>query len=379
MIKTPYFQPMRKLLVFTFSLLFSAIYLGQIDQKTTSQKVDQFVNKQMKELEIPGMAIAVIQNGKVIKNETYGLANLDWKSKVTERTNFQIASCTKLLTSTLLLKTMFDKKISLEDQVSKYIIDCPKEWNDIKIENLISHSSGIADYYESDVYLPTEKIVDAVKKLPLVFKPGSKQQYAQSDFMVLSYIFEKIYNKPFVQILKDEVAVPLKMKDGAFDMEFKVNGQFLRTDVIPEKVTTYYNLNGKMQAYKYLYPQYTYPAGGYFASIDDVANWAISLDNELQFPKSFSDNYIYKTDKIAGKDADFSKVGWVTGKEDGVLYAGHSGGPGLADILRFPKEGYTIITLSNDGELLPGFSRAIAAFYIKELSPKLKIEKFERD
>lgn len=370
---------MKKVFVFTFGLLFFIFSFGQIDQKMANQKVDQFVNEQMKNLKIPGMAVALVQNGKIIKKTTYGLANMDWKNKVTEHTNFQIASCTKLLTSTLLLKTMYNKKISLEGPVSKYIIDCPKEWSDIKIENLISHSSGIADYYESDVYLPTEKIVEAVKKLPLVFKTGSKQQYAQSDFMVLSYIFEKIYNKPFVQILKDEVAIPLKMNDGGFDMEFKVNGQFLRTDIIPEKVTTYYSLNGKMQAYKYLYPQYTYPAGGYFASIDDMANWAISLDDELQFPRSFSDHYIFKTDKIAGKDADFSKVGWVTGKEDGVLYAGHSGGPGLADILRFPKEGYTIITLSNDGELLPGFSRAIASFYIKELSPKLKIEKFERD
>lgn len=370
---------MKKVFILTLSFLFFVFSFGQNDQKTANQKVDQFVNEQMKNLKIPGMAIAVIKNGKIIKKTTYGFANLDWKNKVTERTNFQIASCTKLLTSTLLLKTIHNKKISLEDPVSKYIIDCPKEWNDVKIENLISHSSGIADYYESDVYLPTEKIVEAVKKIPLVFKTGSKQQYAQSDFMVLSYIFEKIYNKPFVQILKDEVAIPLKMNDGGFDMEFKVNGQFLRTDVIPEKVTTYYDLSGQMQAYKYLYPQYTYPAGGYFASVDNMSNWAIGLDDELLFPKSFSDNYIYKTDKIAGKDADFSKVGWVTVNEDGIQYAGHSGGPGLADILRFPKQGYTIITLSNDGELLPGFSRAIASFYIKELSPKLKIEKFERD
>jgi len=369
---------MKKLFVLTSVILFSALFFAQGNQMDINKDVDKFVNDQMKTLGIPGMAIAVVKNGTIIKKTTYGFANLDWKNKVTEHTNFQIASCTKLLTSTLLLKTMYNKKISLDDSVSKYITDCPKEWNDIKIENLINHSSGIDDYYDSDVYLPTQKIVEAVKKLPLVFKTGSKQKYAQSDFMVLSYIFEKIYNKPFVQILRDEIAIPFKMNDGVFDMEFKVNGQFLRTDIIPEKVTTYYDLKGKMQAYKYLYPQYTYPAGGYFASINDMANWAIGLDNEIQFPNSFSENYIYKTDKIDGKDADFSKVGWVVGKED-VLYAGHSGGPGLADILRFPKEGYTFIVLSNDGELLPTFSRAIAAFYIKTLSPKLKIEKFERD
>ena len=369
---------MKKIIVFVFSFLFVSFTFGQASQNV-DQKVNQFVTEQMRDLKIPGMAIAILKNGQVIKKATYGYANLDWKNKVTEHTNFQIASCTKLLTSTLLLKTIYNNRISLQDPVSKYISDCPASWSGIKVENLISHSSGIADYYESDVYLPTEKIVEAVKKMPLIFKTGSKQQYAQSDFMVLSYIFEKIYNKPFVQILKDEVAVPLKMSDGGFDMEFKVNGQFLRTDVIPQKVTTYYDLNGKMQAYKYLYPQYTYPAGGYFASIDDMSKWAASLDNEVLFPNSFSQNFIYKADKIDGKDADFSKVGWVTGTEDGILYAGHSGGPGLADILRFPKEGYTIITLSNDGELLPGFSRAIASFYIKGLSSKLKIEKFERD
>jgi len=360
------------------TILLLNLFLAQNNVNVINQEVDKFVDKQIKTLKIPGMAIAVVKNGKIIKKTTYGFANLDWKNKVTNHTNFQIASCTKLLTSTLLLKAIYNKKISLDDSVSKYIIECPAEWKDIKVENLINHSSGIADYYESDIYLPTEKIVEAVKKMPLIFKTGSKQQYGQSDFMVLSYIFEKIYQKPFVDILKDEVTIPMKMNDGAFDMEYKVNGQFLRTDIIAEKVTTYYDLNGKMKAYKYLYPQYTYPAGGYFASIDDMANWAIGLDNEFQFPNSFSENYIYKTHQIDGKDADFSKVGWVIGKEN-VLYAGHSGGPGLSDILRFPKEGYTFIVLSNDGELLPTFARAIASFYIKELSSKLKIEKFERD
>lgn len=369
---------MKNLYVFLLIILFSTLFCAQTNKDAINKKVDHFVNEQMEKLKIPGMALAIIKDGKIIKKTTYGFANLEWKNKVTEHTNFQIASCTKLLTSTLLLKTMYNGRISLEDQISKYINGCPKEWADIKVVNLINHSSGIPDYYESDVYLPTEKIVETVKKLPLIFKTGSKQQYGQSDFMVLSYIFEKIYNKPYVQILKDEITGPLKMNDGAFDMEYKVNGQFLRTDLIKEKITTYYDLNGKIRAYKYLYPQYTYPAGGYFASIDDMANWVIGLDTEIQFPNSFSEKYIYKKDKIEGKDSNFSKVGWVVGKEN-ILYAGHSGGPGLSDILRFPEEGYTILVLSNDGELLPTFARAIASFYIKKLSPQLKIEKFERD
>lgn len=364
-------------------ILFLALFASlsccaQNNDLTANRQADSFINVQIKKLHIPGMAIAVVKQGKVIKQTAYGFANLDWKNRVTANTCFQIASCTKLLTSSLLLKTMFRGKISLEDPLIKHLDSLPEEWKDIKIKNLISHSSGIADYYASDVYLPTEKIMEVVKKTPLLFKPGTKEQYGQSDFMVLSYILEKIYNKPFTQILHDEVAVPLNMKDGAFDMEFKVDGRYMRTDIIRQKVTTYYDLNGKMQAYKFLYPQYTYPAGGYFASISDMANWAAGMDKQNFVPTVFSDTYIYDRDLVAGQEAGFSKAGWVTGKEGNILYAGHSGGPGLGDVLRFPLEGYTFIVLTNDGELLPGLARAIAGFYIKGLPPRFEIDKMER-
>ena len=74
------------------------------------------------------------------------------------------------------------------------------------------------------------------------------------------------------------------MTDGGFDMEYKVDGRFLKTDLIKEKVTTYYDDAGKLVSYKFLYPQYIYPGGGYFASINDMANWAIGLDKNTLFP-----------------------------------------------------------------------------------------------
>lgn len=69
---------------------------------------------------------------------------------------------------------------------------------------------------------------------------------------------------------------------------------------------------------------------------------------------------------------------WAGEKEGEITYGGHSGGPGLGDIWRFPKEKITVITLSNDGELLPRFSRAIASWYVKGLGPKFDMEKFDR-
>jgi CubicO group peptidase (beta-lactamase class C family) len=353
--------------------------LGRGADRAIGRRVDAFVQQKMRELRIPGMAVAVVRHGQIIKKTTYGLANLEWQNPVTEHTNFQIASCTKLLTSTLLLKTMHAGKISLDDPIGRYLDSIPAAWQPIRVRHLISHSSGIPDYYESNVYLPTSRIVGTVRQAPLLFPPGSKEQYGQSDFMILAYILEKIYQKPFVQLLREEVAAPLGMRDGAFDMEYRVQGRYLRTDLVPQKATTYYELGNQTLAYKFLYPQYTYPAGGYFASISDLANWAAGLDHDALFPRTFADQYIYSRDKIGAQDAGFSRVGWALETEGAVRYGGHSGGPGLGDVWRFPEQGYTFIVLSNDGELLPRFARALAAFYIPELPPKPEIEKFERE
>ena len=305
------------------------------------------------------------------------MANLEWDQKVTTHSCFQIASCTKLLTSTLLLKTIANGKISLEDRISKYIDSCPPQWSAIRIQDLISHSSGIGSF-NGDYYVSTATVVRALKDSALAYPTGTDQRYSQFDFMILGYILEKIYGKPFVQVLKEEVTGPLSMRDGGFDMEER-SGQFLHTEIIKQKATTYYDLKGNLVAYKFLYPQYTYTAGAYFASITDLANWAIGLDKEVLFSRKFSEPLIYGRDTINGKPGGFTKAGWASADEKDFIAAGHSGGPGLSDIIRFPKEGYTFIVLSNDGELLPGIARGIASYYIKGLPVMQAIEKFDRN
>ena len=367
---------MKQILIALLIFSFKVNCVAQAKESIANNSVDTFVNTKMKDLKIPGMAVAVIKNGKIIKISTYGIANLEWQNKVTEHTNFQIASCTKLLTSTLLLKAINNGKLRLNDFIEKYVDSIPQQWKGIQIKHLISHSSGLKEF-NGDLYASTDAVVRALKDSTLEYMPGKGQHYAQADFMLLGYILERIYRKQFTEIIHDEIAVPFKMNDGRYDMEQK-KGTFMRTDQVNQKATTYYDLEGKLEVYKFMYAQATYPAGGYFASINDMVNWAVGLDKEIFFTKDFSEKFIYGRDSIGNKISEFTKVGWALENEKGILYAGHSGGPGLGDVWRFPKEGYTFIVLSNDGELKPNFARAIASFYIKDLTPKLDIEKFER-
>ena len=367
---------MKKKIVLISALFLCTMANAQSIDKAINAAVDSFITEKMKALKITGIAIAVVRNGEVINQSVYGMANLEWNAKVSSHTNFQIASCTKLMTSTLLLKAISTGKIHLEDPVGLYLDTIPDAWKSIRIKHLISHSSGLREF-KGDPYTPIDIVVRSLKDSTLEYSPGTGQHYAQADFMLLSFILGKIYHKSFPDLVNDEIAIPLKMNDGGYDMETKT-GSLMRTKLIKERATTYYDLKGSMQGYKFIYPQFYYSAGAYYASISDLTNWAIGLDNDVLFSKQLVDGMIYGQDYIGEKKSSYTQAGWILENENGITYAGHSGGPGLSEILRFPKEGYTFIVLSNDGELLPGLARAIASFYIKGLPPKFIVEKFDR-
>ncbi|WP_300600515.1 serine hydrolase domain-containing protein [Niabella sp.] len=365
------------LMGFLLQALLAMTASGQVKNVPSGTDIDAFVRARMKELEIPGMAVAVIKNGKVVHQKTYGFGNLEWQTPLSVHSDFQIASCTKLLTSTLLIKMLFERRLSLEDPVSKYIDSIPVAWQPIKIKHLITHSSGLRNF-SGDPYLSTAAVVRALKDSTLEYTPGTGQHYAQMDFMLLGYILEKIGGKSFPELLREEVLIPLGMTDGGFDMETK-SGSIVSSKMMRQKVTTYYKAKAEIVPYKFLYPQFTYTAGGYFASLYDLTNWVLGLDRATLFPQSFAQPYLYTRDSMQGKVSQYTKAGWILEREKDIQYTGHSGGPGLCDILRFRKEGYTFIVMSNDGELLPTFARALAALYIKGLPAPWKIQKFDRE
>jgi CubicO group peptidase (beta-lactamase class C family) len=339
----------------------------------TSIAVDRFVQEKMDSLSIPGLAIAVVKNGRIVKMKGYGQASIEWRQPVTEHTNFQIASCSKLLSSTVVLRSLAMGKIRLEDPLTRYFDSLPASWRPMQVQHLLNHSTGIP-FFNGDPYLAGSDVLRALFDSTLQFAPGSKQSYMSADGVVLRLLLEKVWGYPYDVILHELVTGPAGMNDGSFDHERR-NGSWVRADVLPSKASTYYGIGSRKQSYKFIYPEYMYTAGGYFASVSDMAKWAIALDKEVFFNHS-QEAFAYQCS--GGATECFSGVGWGVEQENGITYGGHSGGPGLGDILRFPKQGYTFIVLSNDGELLPGFARAIAGFYIKELQPKLDISKFER-
>jgi CubicO group peptidase (beta-lactamase class C family) len=209
-----------KIMAFHFILLVSLIHQGcstnhNISGTGQSKRIDQLVRNEIDELHIPGMAVAVVEDGKILHAATYGVANIEWNEPVSMNTAFQIASVTKLFTSTLVMKYIQDGKIALDDPVTKYLTDAPASWKDIRVKHLLSHQSGIPWPASIGGFLGTrpstsdkpaskEQVYKDMRDSALVFKAGEKESYINGDAFVLQMVLEKIGGKKITEILQEE-------------------------------------------------------------------------------------------------------------------------------------------------------------------------------
>ncbi len=110
-----------------------------------ADNVDDYVQAQMRGQKIPGLSIAVVQDGKVVEAQGYGLANVELNVVATPETIYQSGSISKQFTATLAMMLIEEGKMGLEDPVSKYIPEAPAIWKDITLRRLLTHTSGISN------------------------------------------------------------------------------------------------------------------------------------------------------------------------------------------------------------------------------------------
>jgi len=376
---------------FSMKLFFSAIAIaflltGFIDQHTpVSKKIDELMRREIKELGIPGAAVAVVQNGKLIHYSNYGMANLEWNQPVTKNTSFQIASVTKLFTSTLVMKYMQEGKISLKDPVTKYLTDAPASWQEVRIEHLLSHESGIpwpasiggflgTKASTSDKPASREQVYKDIRDSAMTFKTGSKESYINGDAFVLQMVLEKIGGKKIGDIFRDEIFTPIGMDNSGFDEETR---NFPAQVMKPLKNKSQIFTKGKTMplVYKSFYNPTSYCSGGLYMSADDAVKWAIALDDEKFLRRDIIDQ-LQTPMPLKGS---FTALGWNREIFNGHEAFGHSGGPGLGDILRFPKEKLTIIVFTNYADMYPYLAANIAHLLIPGVElPEIKAKTLER-
>src|SRR5262252_9118810 len=165
----------------------AVVLLVAVPAPVFADPIDDFVRAEMKKQQVPGLTLAVVKDGKVVKAEGYGLANVEHQVPAKRETVYQSGSVGKQFTAFAAMLLVEDGKLKLDDPVSKYLPDTPEAWKDITVRHLLTHTAGIREYTRSlDLHKDYSK--DELLKKAYTFEPefapGEKWKYSNTGYAV---------------------------------------------------------------------------------------------------------------------------------------------------------------------------------------------------
>ncbi|MGZ3464136.1 MAG: serine hydrolase domain-containing protein [Gemmatimonadaceae bacterium] len=234
------------------------------------QNVDDFIRDQMRELRIPGLSIAVIKEGKIVKEAGYGLADVETNTPATPQTVYKAASLSKQFIGAAIMLLVQDGKLQLDDRASRFLDTVPDTWKDITIRELLTHTSGIVRDpvdYEPFRAQPITDVVRSAYSLPLNSQPGEKWLYSNVGYYVLAQIISNASGKPWDQFIAERLFVPAGM----------VSTRTTTTTAIVPNRASGYTRDGEtiVDAENWIAVR---PSGAFVSTVDDLARWDAFLD-----------------------------------------------------------------------------------------------------
>ncbi|MBN9384069.1 MAG: serine hydrolase [Chitinophagaceae bacterium] len=180
-------------------------------QNDISQKVNRIINRAMTDESIPGMAVAVVQDGKVVFEKAYGIRSVNAAAKADEQTVFSIGSVSKAFTAVGLMLLVQENKFALDDPIKKYMKGLPADWQNITIRQFMTHTSGIPQLKGEKDNASFEQTLSRAGKMKMVFRPGARQQYNNFNFAVMGKLIEAVTGMGYLSFMQKRVFKPAGM------------------------------------------------------------------------------------------------------------------------------------------------------------------------
>jgi len=347
-------RPLRRAVPFgLFSVLGAGLALAAAGTGGAGAPVDRarlmraeaVVREEMKAQQIPGVALALIDHGTVILARGYGFANLEHRVPVSADTVFQSGSVGKQFAAAAVMLFVEDGRLSLDDPVTRYLPEAPREWADIRIHHLLTHTSGIRDYgYEASYDLRravTEaELVRMACAQPLEFAPGERYSYSNTGYLLLGAILDRIGGRHYSEVLRERIFEPLGMKSARLIDE---------AAIIPHRAAGYRLREGQVANQEWVAPeQNTTADGSLYLSLDDMIAWDRGLRaGRVLSAASWRKVYTPVT-LLSGNSYPYG-FGWEVSTLNGQEVHAHSGGvPGFATyIARYLGDDLSLIVLTN--------------------------------
>ena len=169
----------------------------------TSDPADDFVRAEMDKQHIPGLALLVARDGKTLKAQGYGLANVELSVPVKPETVFQSGSMGKQFTATAVMMLVEQGRINLDDPITKYLKEGPPTWNGVTVRELLSHTGGFTDYpkdFDFRKDYTEDQLLKIVGGIPLAFVPGTKWSYSNLGYLTLGVLIHRVTGSSTVTI-----------------------------------------------------------------------------------------------------------------------------------------------------------------------------------
>jgi CubicO group peptidase (beta-lactamase class C family) len=323
-----------------------------------ADKVDEFIESEMREQHVPGLSIAVIENGKPKKVRGYGFANLEHRVKAAPETIYQSGSMGKQFTAMLMLMLAEEGKLSLDDTLGKYFPDAPDFWKPITLRRAMSHTAGLS---ECDVDFQREykqeEILAECYKATQIFAPGDTWAYSNLGFMLMGFIAERIEGKTYHQLVQEKIFKPLGMNTARGIEE---------ADIISNRAAGYVWRKDHLENQRWVTPAWNRTAdGSLYYSINDLVRWEKALREQTLLKSASYDQMWTQTPANDGRKMPYGLGFYVGsyGTRKIIRHSGHWQGFST-EILRLADGKLTVIVLTNRGGVNTArLGRKIAALY----------------
>ncbi len=272
-----------------FSLIVSAWAEpgAQSSQPDLAQKIDALAAEQLAKPGGVGLSIAVVQHGKILLAKGYGTADAEFDVPANEETMFRIGSVTKQFTAAIVMRLVEQKKLALDDDLSKFVPDFPLQGRKVTIEQLLQHTSGIKSYTDIGaawervwpLELTDAELLALVKDAPFDFEPGSDFRYNNTGYYLLGMVIEKVAGKSYAEALQAEVCAPLGLTRTRYDSN---------RELIPNRAQGYTLDGEKLVNDQMIGMAQPGAAGGILSTAGDLVRWQMALSSgKVVKPESF--------------------------------------------------------------------------------------------
>ena len=328
----------------------------------TFLRVDTYVEEQLEQASIPGAAVAIVQNGRIVHAKGYGVADPSGRS-VTSQTPFVLGSVSKSITALAIMKLVEAKEISLDDPVQKFLPsfrstdDAASQ--EITVRHLLSHTSGYSTFSGRTFFAASNASDDALQSgvqslsnIALVTEPGAVFCYSNSNYLILGAIVESVSGQQFEDYVEKELFVPLGMENSFASMEVA------REHGLAAGYR--YWFGQPMAATDLPYNRTLLPAGYLISSAEDMGHYLISLlDAEREdIPRVLSAEGVRElfSPQFSNDHGGGYAMGWSLPTIHGAQAVAHSGSVESfhAFAAMFPSDNWGFVVLINAESYVSG-------------------------